>query len=241
MSLITCPECGKQFSEFAKGCPVCGMPTEKIKVDKIVPNVSSEETSTKEDTKKHVTKENFMFSNGRWWKLIVSIIVFIGVNFLVIDSSLTTNFGGLLLIALAFCCGVGFVLFDGFGALMGLCGIFVFMMFHKLLPTVDFINSDKSHEKKYVCYFVARDPTGDHYFLTPTDDYICNRTGKKLFITTVGYGDFQYEPNTYTDIPISKFVKGYVTNYFDDEISKSARVKGHSSGTYKHYVNYYKL
>lgn len=31
MALITCPECGKQFSEFADKCPNCGCPTDKIK------------------------------------------------------------------------------------------------------------------------------------------------------------------------------------------------------------------
>lgn len=30
MSLIICPECGKEFSDLAKACPNCGCPTELI-------------------------------------------------------------------------------------------------------------------------------------------------------------------------------------------------------------------
>lgn len=30
MALITCPECGKRFSEFAENCPQCGFPTSEI-------------------------------------------------------------------------------------------------------------------------------------------------------------------------------------------------------------------
>jgi len=32
MALIICPDCGKEFSEFAKQCPNCGRPTETIKL-----------------------------------------------------------------------------------------------------------------------------------------------------------------------------------------------------------------
>ena len=32
MALINCPECGKEFSEFSKQCPHCGIPTEQIKL-----------------------------------------------------------------------------------------------------------------------------------------------------------------------------------------------------------------
>ena len=31
MALITCPICGKQFSEHAKACPQCGTPYEDVK------------------------------------------------------------------------------------------------------------------------------------------------------------------------------------------------------------------
>ena len=30
MALITCTECGKEFSEKASACPNCGCPTEEI-------------------------------------------------------------------------------------------------------------------------------------------------------------------------------------------------------------------
>lgn len=36
MALIKCPECGKEVSSFAKTCPNCGCPIEKMKTDGIV-------------------------------------------------------------------------------------------------------------------------------------------------------------------------------------------------------------
>lgn len=37
MSLITCPECNKQISEYAEACPNCGYPIKNIKVKHDIP------------------------------------------------------------------------------------------------------------------------------------------------------------------------------------------------------------
>lgn len=242
MSLITCPECGKQFSEFAKCCPNCGIPTEKI-VEETVPS-----TSLNRQEQQHVHNldsiskvKSFMLQEGRWWKLIIVVVLLIVVNAFLMDSSLTISFGGLLLIALTLSCGIGYVLSDKIGACLGIGGVLVLMMFHKLLPTVDFIESDNSHEVRYACLFVARDAHDDFAILTPTKDYLCNRTGKELYITTIGYGDYKYEDNTYQTIAPYVFVEGKVTDYFIDEAHNSIYVKGYTTGERRNYLHYHKL
>lgn len=49
MSLIICPECGKNFSDKAPACPNCGYPTNLINPD------NSEENNIIEDTIKEDT------------------------------------------------------------------------------------------------------------------------------------------------------------------------------------------
>ena len=35
MAMIMCPECGKMFSNMAKACPNCGLPTQEVNTIKV--------------------------------------------------------------------------------------------------------------------------------------------------------------------------------------------------------------
>lgn len=58
MSLIICPECGKEFSDKAAACPNCGYPIESINnnVDDAVQQESSQKKSKR--SKKNVKKKD---------------------------------------------------------------------------------------------------------------------------------------------------------------------------------------
>ena len=52
MAIITCPECGKQISEYAPACVGCGIPMEKIK--ELLTNEESKETQENKDALTHM-------------------------------------------------------------------------------------------------------------------------------------------------------------------------------------------
>lgn len=237
MSLIKCPECGKEFSSYSSECPVCGMPTAKMEV-----NISKETNEViEEPQKKQVTKKKF-FTTEVIVKIICSVAVFIGLNIFLLDETLSVSFGGLLLLNAVISYAVGFVVLDFKWAFtILLAGMFVLMMFHKIIPTIDVINSDESHDKRYVIYFMTKTPTGDIEGLAPTGDYIYNRTGRTLYLTTVGYGEYMDEPSQYATIPNNSVVKGDVYEYFKaPEHQTWVRSRGRVKGIRRSYLDYSK-
>ena len=237
MSLVKCPECGKEFSEYAKECPVCGMPTVKIKALKT--NEENIVPDNKEQEKSAVKRE--FFTKTVIIKIIISISVLLILNIVLLDEVLTVSFWGLLLLNAVLCYAIS-ILFTNyklaFAFMVG--GVFFLMLFHKLLPVVDEINADETHEKRHALFFIAKNPSGELEFLAPANSYIYNGTGKTLYLTSVGYGEYQFETNKHVTISCHSIEKGNVDDYFT-EPSRSTMVRGgHSNGIWRNYLDYKK-
>ncbi len=233
MSLIKCPECGKEFSEFANECPVCGMPISKIK------ELKNSENTENANLQKNVNVRTF--SKLTVWKIVGSIIVFIFANIVLLDDAITVSFGGLLLLNAILCYAIGFILTNFKKAFLFLAGVLVLMLFHKIIPVIDNINSIESHEERYAIYFLFKSPIGDVEALNPTKDYICNKTGRTLYLTSIGYGKYQYEPNKYTTIPNNSIVEGNVYSYFEEPSNTTIIRRGHPDGVWRNFLHYKKL
>ena len=190
MSLNKCPECGKEFSEFAPKCPSCGLPTAKIKELSSANNDSNVENkeSSKGWTKNHTIR------------LIIILAVFIVTNIFLVDKSLTVSFGAILLFNAIISFGIGFVWVGFKGGLFTLLGWIFLMFFWKLIPQVTCINADQSYEKRYAYYFIYKTPADEVEFVAPVGRYVYNNTGSTLYITKVGYGNSKYDKKEYQDI-----------------------------------------
>lgn len=224
MSLIKCPECGKEFSEFANECPVCGMPTSKI---------------SQEKQNKQFKEESSFFSKEIIIKIVCSAIVILGLNILLTNETATVASWGIWVLFTVISYSIGILFMDYKKAfLMIVVGIFVLILPAVLCyPKIDVINSDGTHEKRHALYFCTKTPTNDVVFLAPTNDYVYNRTGKTLYLTSVGYGKFQFQPNKHVVIPNNSVEKGRVDGYFV-EPSRWASTRSDSGGVWQNYLDY---
>lgn len=77
MSLIKCPECGKEISDKAESCPNCGYPISKIKFEQQIDNDNLECKPTEEQIDNIEDEESKGFlSTGRFVIGIISIVFF---------------------------------------------------------------------------------------------------------------------------------------------------------------------
>lgn len=243
MAIIKCTECGKEFSEFAKACPDCGMPTHKIIKERQLNIVQAEKPLQHIKPKEKVA----WYKNPYGLKTLVSVVIFIVLNILLIDETSTVTFGTLILLNAAISFAVVFISLDFKwknvkGALLMMpIYMFILTLFHTFIPTVDIVKSGNTHEKRYAIYFHAKTTTGDIQFLAPFKNYIYNETGRILYLTSVGYGKYKSEPNKHTVIPPNTIKKGNVNAYFTEpNNSVWVRSKGKVEGTWHNYLDYKK-
>ncbi len=245
MSLIKCPECGKEFSEFAKECPDCGMPTYKILKETQHKVVNEDKLS--EDIIKPKNKVVW-YKNSYVLKLLASIVVFIILNIFLIDETSTVTFGRLILLNAIISLAIVFVTIpinkrNNIKGMLLMLPLYMFIltMFHKFIPTVNIVNADETHEERYAIHFHTRTSNGEIHFLAPFQSYIYNNSKRTLYLTSIGYGTYQFEPNKHTVIPPNYVVKGNVNEYFN-EPSRSIwiRSKGKVKGTWYNYLDFKK-
>ena len=88
MALITCPECGKQISEYAPACVSCGVPMEMIKKLNAVIDLSPESTSAVAENNEAVPQEqttNSEYITADQMKSRIIRCIICGTNFDITD------------------------------------------------------------------------------------------------------------------------------------------------------------
>ena len=76
MSMIKCPECGKEISEHAESCPNCGCPKEKFQKQETVKDVSENIQNKSNDQQQENEKKKEPLGSKSWFCVLMILLFF---------------------------------------------------------------------------------------------------------------------------------------------------------------------